>query len=212
MRRPANKVEHSCLGNSHSVGSPPKCIDKGLPVRTWRLRGLYAGIRGPYQDKSDRVAWQLQGNCRVTAGQLWACRTTARTAAGRDLIFFLAPVFSELVEQPLSHSHRHVRIRQVLQRNGPSTLPPCPPHPCPPCSTLPGGARQTGTRFAAVPLILPFFALTTVCTTPEAILVALWPATANLPTGLHAVHAAGSRPPWVVRGRGEERGERRGGE
>ena len=29
----------------HSVGSPPNCIDKGLPVRRWRLRGLYANLR-----------------------------------------------------------------------------------------------------------------------------------------------------------------------
>ena len=29
-----------------------------MPVRTWRLRGLCAKIRGPYQDKSDRVAGQ----------------------------------------------------------------------------------------------------------------------------------------------------------
>ena len=27
-------------------------IDEGLPVRKWRLRGLYAKIRGPYQDQS----------------------------------------------------------------------------------------------------------------------------------------------------------------
>ena len=45
-----------CLRLCHSVGSPPNCLDKGLPVRTWRLRGRYAKIRGPYQDKSDRVA------------------------------------------------------------------------------------------------------------------------------------------------------------
>ena len=38
------------LGQSihHSVGSPPKCLARGLPVRTWRLRGLYAQICGPY--------------------------------------------------------------------------------------------------------------------------------------------------------------------
>ena len=40
----------------HSVGSPPNCLDKALSVRTGRLRGLYAKIRGPYHDKSDRVA------------------------------------------------------------------------------------------------------------------------------------------------------------
>ena len=39
--------------NNHSVGPPPNCLDKGLPARTWRLRGLHAKIRGPYQDKSD---------------------------------------------------------------------------------------------------------------------------------------------------------------
>ena len=39
----------------HSVGSPPNWLDKGLPVRTWRLPGLCAKICGPYQDKSDRV-------------------------------------------------------------------------------------------------------------------------------------------------------------
>ena len=38
-----------------SAGSPQNCHDKGLPVRTWHLRGLYAKIRGPYQDKTDRV-------------------------------------------------------------------------------------------------------------------------------------------------------------
>ena len=37
------------------VGSRPNCLDKGLPVRTWRLRGLCATIRGSHQDKSDRV-------------------------------------------------------------------------------------------------------------------------------------------------------------
>ena len=40
----------------HSVGSSPDCLDKGLPVRAWRLRGLYAETRGRYRDKSDRVA------------------------------------------------------------------------------------------------------------------------------------------------------------
>ena len=39
----------------HSVGSPPNCLDKGLPARTWRLRGLCAKIRDPNQGKSDRV-------------------------------------------------------------------------------------------------------------------------------------------------------------
>ena len=39
----------------HSAGPPPNCFDKGLPVRTWHLRGLPAKIRGPYQDKSDRA-------------------------------------------------------------------------------------------------------------------------------------------------------------
>ena len=38
---------------SHSV--PPNCLDKGLPVRKWRLRGLCVKIRGSYQDKSDQV-------------------------------------------------------------------------------------------------------------------------------------------------------------
>ena len=46
----------SAEGLHHSVGPPPNCLNKGLPVRTWRLHGLYAVIRGPYQDKSDRVA------------------------------------------------------------------------------------------------------------------------------------------------------------
>ena len=36
---------------SHSVGSAPNCPVKGLPARTWRLRGLYAKFRGPCQDK-----------------------------------------------------------------------------------------------------------------------------------------------------------------
>ena len=40
----------------HSVGSPPNCLDKGLPLRTWRLRGLCAEICGPHRDKFDRVA------------------------------------------------------------------------------------------------------------------------------------------------------------
>ena len=39
----------------HSVASSPNCLDTGLPVRMWRLRGRCAKIRGPYQDKSDRV-------------------------------------------------------------------------------------------------------------------------------------------------------------
>ena len=43
----------------HSVRSPPNNLDKGLPVWTWRLRGLYAKIRGSYQDKSDRVGLPL---------------------------------------------------------------------------------------------------------------------------------------------------------
>ena len=42
-------------GRTHSVGSPPNCHAKGLPVRAWCLRGLYAKIPGPFQDKSDRV-------------------------------------------------------------------------------------------------------------------------------------------------------------
>ena len=40
----------------HSVGSPPNCLDKGLPVRTRHLGGRHAKARGPYQKKSDRVA------------------------------------------------------------------------------------------------------------------------------------------------------------
>ena len=40
---------------SHSVGSPPNCLDEALPLRTWRLRGLRVKICRPYQDKSDRV-------------------------------------------------------------------------------------------------------------------------------------------------------------
>ena len=57
-------------GIPHSVGSLPNCLDKGLPVRTWRLRGLYAKIRARlYQEcrhsftcqcKSDRVRWPSQ--------------------------------------------------------------------------------------------------------------------------------------------------------
>ena len=47
-------VPVTCL--THSVGSPPNSPGKGLPVRTWRLRGLCAIIRGPCQDKSARAA------------------------------------------------------------------------------------------------------------------------------------------------------------
>ena len=50
-RRPAT--------HTHSVGFPPNCLDKGLPVRPWRLRGLYATLRGPYQDKS--LPWNRGG-------------------------------------------------------------------------------------------------------------------------------------------------------
>ena len=49
----------------HSVGSLPNCLDKGLPVRTWRPRGLCAAIRGPYQGKSDRVARQARRPARA---------------------------------------------------------------------------------------------------------------------------------------------------
>ena len=46
-------LQVSARKRSHSVGSPPNCLDKGLPVRAWRLRGLCAQICGPYQDKSE---------------------------------------------------------------------------------------------------------------------------------------------------------------
>ena len=52
LRHPARFEVRPSL---HSVGPPPKCLDKALPARTWRLRGLCAKNRGPYQDKSDRV-------------------------------------------------------------------------------------------------------------------------------------------------------------
>ena len=42
---------------------PPNCLDRDLPARTWRLRGLYTKIRGPYQDKSDRVAVMMLEVC-----------------------------------------------------------------------------------------------------------------------------------------------------
>ena len=41
--------------NNCRIGSPPNCLHKGLRAWTWCLRGTYAKIRGPYQDKSDRV-------------------------------------------------------------------------------------------------------------------------------------------------------------
>ena len=40
---------------NHLAGSPPNCLNKGLPARTRRLCGLHATIRGLYQDTSDRV-------------------------------------------------------------------------------------------------------------------------------------------------------------
>ena len=52
-RRSASLAAHT---RTHSIKSPQNCLGKGLPVRTWRLRGLCAKIRGPNQDKSDRVA------------------------------------------------------------------------------------------------------------------------------------------------------------
>ena len=59
--------------DSHSVGSPSDCPDKGLPVRAWRQRGLYAKIRGPYQHTSDRVVGRCvfaEGRCRhIRCGQ-----------------------------------------------------------------------------------------------------------------------------------------------
>ena len=48
--------EHTRLWQARSAGSRPNCLGKGLPVRTWRLRGLHAKNRSPCQDKSDRVA------------------------------------------------------------------------------------------------------------------------------------------------------------
>ena len=50
------KPRRRTRSSPHSVGSPPNCLDKGLPVRMWRLQGIYAKIRGPHQDNSDRVA------------------------------------------------------------------------------------------------------------------------------------------------------------
>ena len=66
---------------THPVGSSPNCLDEGLAVRTWRLRGFCAAIRGPYQDTSDRVArpaaqWPLSLYavlCRGTWDPLVAC-------------------------------------------------------------------------------------------------------------------------------------------
>ena len=70
------------------VGSRPNCLDKGLPVRTWRLRGLCAKIRGPYQDKSDRVVLRLflvQANREeARAGGDPAAQASHRPAADRD--------------------------------------------------------------------------------------------------------------------------------
>ena len=42
-------------GRNTVVRSPLDCLDKGLPVQTWGLRGLYAQICGPCQSKSDQV-------------------------------------------------------------------------------------------------------------------------------------------------------------
>ena len=73
----------------HSVGSPPNCLDKGLPVRTWRLRGLSSKIRGLNQDKSDRVvlctAWSARA--RITTAGVWLkChRTLLQTHRERDV-------------------------------------------------------------------------------------------------------------------------------
>ena len=63
-------------GGGHSVGSSPYSLDKGLPVRTWRLRGLYAKIRGPYQDKYDRV-----GLCAVETHALYLKRSKSLSPA-----------------------------------------------------------------------------------------------------------------------------------
>ena len=62
----------------HSIDFPPNCLDKGLPVRTWRLRGACANIRGPCQDKSDRVGWRhclvvRQIGCRTTDEEILFC-------------------------------------------------------------------------------------------------------------------------------------------
>ena len=56
----------------HSTRSDPLQIifDKGLPVRTWRLRELYATIRGPHQDKADRVDTNTDQCSTVSDGLL----------------------------------------------------------------------------------------------------------------------------------------------
>ena len=52
----APQFTHALTVAVHSVGSPPNYLDKDLALRTWRLRGLYAKIRGPHRNKFDRVA------------------------------------------------------------------------------------------------------------------------------------------------------------
>ena len=72
---------------SHPVGSPPNCLDKRLPAWEWRLRGLYANIRGPHQDKSDRVVVSITApSRRVHGSQVRTARSVTVVATGPAVV------------------------------------------------------------------------------------------------------------------------------
>ena len=90
--------QQGCLARlaCHWVGSPPSCLDKGLPVRTWRLRGLYAKIRGPCQDKSDRVVVWSSGRGQVCVFScLWVAAQVVQFAATEPEDFAAAGLAAE---------------------------------------------------------------------------------------------------------------------
>ena len=101
----------------HSAGAPPNYLDKGLPVRTWRLRGLYAKIRGPYQDKSDRVV-------EPPGGRSQACPELDRLIDGRPppaLTILTTPDFPFVQVSPTrkhTHTHTHTHCRAAVTAPG----------------------------------------------------------------------------------------------
>ena len=96
LRFRCHSAQGRCLCLVHSVGSPPHCLDKGLPVRTWRLRGFHAAIRGPHQrqirpsgrcrTRSIRVARRLRIFWRCARTLAFHCASTVFCARRQCLL------------------------------------------------------------------------------------------------------------------------------
>ena len=88
MSRPRKVARMACAPtlafaaphHHHSVGSLPNCLDKGMPVRTWRLRELYTKIAALI--KTNPHEWL--GECpsaRETVQRCPTVRSSSRTVA-----------------------------------------------------------------------------------------------------------------------------------